>query len=220
VVAYPDIAVDPGIIKAPLLSRTYAQRFRIGGAKLTLDGSPQGKTRGSPSRTSRCPRAGGDYRGYAQFKDEQANGFVDLAFRNGWQLLAHVNGDAAADQFIAAVRLAARSTGWPISARWHPRANRAPGPGGGLQGTGHRSSFFRCTRSTGATGTATRCWAPSGPSTSLHRLGARAEHDLHVAPRRAGGDARSLRVISATVTRATRSGQVLARSTARRLWWR
>ena len=40
VVAYPDIAVDPGVIKAPLLSRSYAQRFRIGGAKeLRIDSS-------------------------------------------------------------------------------------------------------------------------------------------------------------------------------------
>jgi len=44
VVAYPDISVGADAMKAPLLSRTYSGRFRIGGIKLTLDGSPQGKT--------------------------------------------------------------------------------------------------------------------------------------------------------------------------------
>lgn len=112
VVAYPDIAVDPGVIKAPLLSRTYTQRFRIGGAKVTLDGSPQGKTAWLTKPYFKVPEGQAtDYRGYAQFKDEQVNGFVDLAFKNGWQMLAHVNGDAAADQFIAAVRLAEKKYG-------------------------------------------------------------------------------------------------------------
>ncbi len=112
VVAYPDIAVDPGVIKAPLLSRSYAHHLRIGGAKITLDGSPQGKTAWLTKPYFKVPEGQApDYRGYAQFKDDQANGFVDLAFRNGWQLLAHVNGDAAVDQLITAVRLAEKKYG-------------------------------------------------------------------------------------------------------------
>ena len=112
VVAYPDIATDSEAIKAPWLSRDYKQHFRVGGAKLTLDGSPQGKTAWLTKPYFKVPEGqAADYRGYAQFKDEQANGFVDLAFRNGWQLLAHVNGDAASDQFIAAVRLARKKYG-------------------------------------------------------------------------------------------------------------
>ena len=112
VVAYPDIAVDPGVIKAPLLSKTYADHFRIGGAKVTLDGSPQGKTAWLTKPYFKVPDGQAlDYKGYAQFKDEQVNGFVDLAFKNGWQLLAHVNGDAAADQYIAAIRLAEKKYG-------------------------------------------------------------------------------------------------------------
>ncbi|MFN7988873.1 MAG: amidohydrolase [Thermoanaerobaculia bacterium] len=112
VVAYPDIAVDPGVIKAPLWSRKYAQHFRIGGAKVTLDGSPQGKTAWLTKPYFKVPEGQApDYRGYAQFKDDQVDGFVDLAFRNGWQLLAHVNGDAAIDQLVAAVRRAEKKYG-------------------------------------------------------------------------------------------------------------
>lgn len=112
VVAYPDIAADPGIIKAPLWSRSYSQHFRIGAGKITLDGSPQGKTAWLTQPYFKPPEGQvPDYRGYAQFKQEQTNDFVDLAFRNGWQLLAHVNGDAAADQLIAAVRLAENKYG-------------------------------------------------------------------------------------------------------------
>jgi hypothetical protein len=43
--------------------------------------------------------------------DEQANAFVDQAFGNGWQIHVHCNGDAAADQFIRAVRLATAKHG-------------------------------------------------------------------------------------------------------------
>lgn len=112
VVAYPDIAVDAAIIKAPLLSRSYTRHFRIGGAKLSLDGSPQGKTAWLGKPYFKAPEGlPADYTGYAQFKDDQVNAFIDQAFRNNWQILVHVNGDAAIDQFINAVRLAEQKYG-------------------------------------------------------------------------------------------------------------
>lgn len=112
VVAYPDIATDAASIKAPLLSRSYTQHFRIGGAKLSLDGSPQGKTAWLSTPYFKVPEGQPtDYKGYAQFKDEEANAFIDQAFRNNWQILVHVNGDAAIDQFINAVRLAEKKYG-------------------------------------------------------------------------------------------------------------
>jgi hypothetical protein len=112
VVAYPDMVSDPQTIKAPLLSRQYSGHFRIGGAKISLDGSPQGKTAWLTKPYFKAPDGQpADYRGYAQFKDDQANAYIDLAFKNGWQLLAHVNGDAAIDQFITAVKLAEQKYG-------------------------------------------------------------------------------------------------------------
>ncbi len=43
VVAYPDVLVDRDFIKKNV-SPTYANRLRVAGAKLTIDGSPQGFT--------------------------------------------------------------------------------------------------------------------------------------------------------------------------------
>jgi predicted amidohydrolase YtcJ len=107
VVAYPDITVGAQAMKAPWLSRRYTQHFRIGGIKLTLDGSPQGKTAWLSKPYYKVPDGqNADYHGYSAFTDEQVNGFVEQAFQKGWQVLAHVNGDAAIDQFIAAVRSA------------------------------------------------------------------------------------------------------------------
>jgi predicted amidohydrolase YtcJ len=112
VVAYPDIATDAEAIKAPWLSRNYSQHFRVGGAKITLDGSPQGKTAWLTQPYFKVPDGQKpDYKGYGQFTDEQVHGYVDQAFKNGWQLLAHTNGDAAVDQFINAVRAAEKQYG-------------------------------------------------------------------------------------------------------------
>ena len=112
VVAYPDVSLAAAAMDSSWLSRSYKQHFRIGGIKLTLDGSPQGKTAWLTQPYFKAPdgqKPG--YHGYAAFTDEQVNGFVDKAFKNGWQVLAHVNGDAAIDQYIAAVRLAESKQG-------------------------------------------------------------------------------------------------------------
>lgn len=107
VVAYPDITVGAQAMKAPWLSRSYTQHFRIGGIKLTLDGSPQGKTAWLSKPYYKVPDGQkADYHGYSAFTDEQVNGFVEQAFQKNWQVLAHVNGDAAIDQFVSAVRAA------------------------------------------------------------------------------------------------------------------
>lgn len=112
VVAYPDITVGEGAMKAPWLSRTYANHFRLGGIKLTLDGSPQGKTAWLSQPYYKAPEGQKQgYSGYSAFTDEQVNGFVAEAFKNNWQVLAHVNGDAAVDQFIKAVRAAEKQYG-------------------------------------------------------------------------------------------------------------
>ncbi len=112
IVAYPDIQGSADAIQGPLVSQEYKQHFRIGGAKLSLDGSPQGKTAWL-REPYYVPPAGkdADYRGYASMSDEEAIAFVDQAFSNGWQILAHCNGGAAADQFITAVRTATEKYG-------------------------------------------------------------------------------------------------------------
>jgi hypothetical protein len=112
VVAYPDIQGAASAIAGPFLSKGYTGRFRIGGAKLTLDGSPQGKTAWltEPYRVAPAGRDE-DYAGSPAMTDEQANAFVDEAYEKGWQILVHCNGDAAAGQFLRAAHLATTKHG-------------------------------------------------------------------------------------------------------------
>ena len=114
VVAYPDIAMNAEnpLLRGPLMSRNYTNRLRLGGVKLTLDGSPQGKTAWFTKPYFHVPAGQPDsYRGYPILTDEQAIQWVAEAYKNNWQLLAHANGDAAIDQFLSAVKTA--STEFP-----------------------------------------------------------------------------------------------------------
>ena len=107
VVSYPDILQmgEGAFMKGPYYSRSYTGHFRIGGVKLTLDGSPQGKTAWL-TQPYKVPPKGQKpgYRGYGVLPDAKANEQVAKAVSNGWQILMHANGDAAIDQMIAAVR--------------------------------------------------------------------------------------------------------------------
>ena len=96
----------------------YSGRFKLGGMKLMLDGSPQGKTAWLTKPYHLVPDGQSvDYRGYPAMTDEQAFGLAETAYRQGWQVIAHCNGDAAADQFLAAVERAEQA---------HPGHDRRP----------------------------------------------------------------------------------------------
>lgn len=76
----------------------YRDRLKLGGYKILLDGSPQGKTAWmtEPYEGER------EYRGYPVHPDERVRGLVQKAVEEKRQLLAHCNGNAAAAQYIAA----------------------------------------------------------------------------------------------------------------------
>ncbi len=102
-VAYPDMLAVADI--EPSLA--YENRYRVGGAKLTIDGSPQGKTAYLSEPYFHPPHGlPQDYRGYGAIDEATAMASVEKAFANGWQILCHANGDTAIDQFIAGVRAA------------------------------------------------------------------------------------------------------------------
>jgi len=113
VVAYTDMASSESSMASPWVSRSYKDHFRIGGVKLNLDGSPQGKTAWLTKPYFKVPEGqAADYAGYPTFKqDSQLDAMVERAFSKGWQVLAHVNGDAAIDQYIGAVRKAEEKLG-------------------------------------------------------------------------------------------------------------
>jgi predicted amidohydrolase YtcJ len=94
-------------------SKEYKSHYRIAGLKLTLDGSPQGRTawRNSPYLIPPDGQKKG-YKGYPAIpKDEDVQKIVDSAFANNWQLKAHTNGDAAADQLFRAIGKASAKYG-------------------------------------------------------------------------------------------------------------
>jgi hypothetical protein len=112
VVSYIDYAFAK-YMRTPWYSRDYKDHYRIGGFKLTLDGSPQGRTawRTIPYLLPPDGQKAG-YKGYPAIADDKkVQAIVDSAFANNWQLLTHANGDAAIDQLINALRPAIEKYG-------------------------------------------------------------------------------------------------------------
>jgi len=90
----------------------YKNGLRIAGLKLTIDGSPQGKTAWL-SEPYFVPPEGQDedYVGYAAMTAEQVDTEVMDAFANNRQVLAHCNGDAAIDRYLDAIEKAVQEYG-------------------------------------------------------------------------------------------------------------
>ncbi len=111
VVSYIDYA-DPRPLESAWHQRGYKNGYRVGGMKITLDGSPQGRTawRTQPYLIPPYGLAT-DYAGYAAISDDEAEAAVELAYRNNWQVLVHANGDAAIDQFLATIATATATHG-------------------------------------------------------------------------------------------------------------
>ncbi len=93
----------------PKIARRYFNRFKLDGAKILLDGSPQGK-----SAWLTQPYAGeASYCGYGTLDDAAVEAAARSAILGRYQLLAHANGDAAADQFIRCYRRAQEACKMP-----------------------------------------------------------------------------------------------------------
>ena len=102
VVSYPDISSEQAYMLEKGVSKNYVNHFRIGGVKISLDGSPQGKTAWL-TEPYVVPPEGKDknYRGYPAFPEQKTvQQMIDLAFEKQWPILAHANGDAAIDQYL------------------------------------------------------------------------------------------------------------------------
>jgi predicted amidohydrolase YtcJ len=214
VVAYPPIML-PGIEKrmeSPYVGKTYQNHLRIGGVKLALDGSPQGKTAWLSKPYFIVPEGQkDDYNGYPSMSDEMAYLFIKQAYAKKWQIITHTNGDAAIDQLIRGISLAEKkypnSQIKPVMVHGQTlRADQIPE----LKKLGifpsvfpmhtyywgdwHRDSVLGPERA--ANISPTKWLKDAGIPFSSH-------HDAPVA------FPDMMRVLSATVNRVTRSGQVL-----------
>lgn len=105
-VGYIDLENSADIVQRnPEYVGQYKNHFRIGGYKIFLDGSPQGRTAWmkEPYRHTED-----GYCGYPIKKDEELYRLILTALENRQQLLIHCNGDAAAEQCITQFERAAR----------------------------------------------------------------------------------------------------------------
>jgi predicted amidohydrolase YtcJ len=87
-------------------SRAYTNHYRIGGMKLTLDGSPQGRTAWRTLSYLIPPDGQGkEYAAYPAIpSDSTVQAILAKGFENNWQTLVHANGDAAMDLLIRTLR--------------------------------------------------------------------------------------------------------------------
>jgi predicted amidohydrolase YtcJ len=111
IAAYGDVLADRDYI-ARNVSRTYKNHFRVAGTKLSIDGSPQGFTawRDRPyyAPVGNYPPG---YHGYPAATDAQVIDAIDWAFANNVQIMSHANGESASDLLIAALTAATAKHG-------------------------------------------------------------------------------------------------------------
>lgn len=109
VVAYPFVTeVDKVLAEFPLAKwGKYKNRFKVGGVKITLDGSPQGRTAlfSTPYLTG-GPGGEKDWKAEPTFPQEFANKMFKKVYDMKVPLTAHCNGDAAIDLFLNAYEFA------------------------------------------------------------------------------------------------------------------
>ena len=110
VIAYPFITdLDAVLKKYPKESwGAYQNRLKIGGVKITIDGSPQGKTAyfTSPYLTG-GPGGEKKWSGELTFPEEVVTKAVKTVYEMGVPLNLHANGDGAIDAFLRAHESAA-----------------------------------------------------------------------------------------------------------------
>ena len=109
IVAYPFITdVDKVLAEHPVEKWTkYENRFKVGGVKITVDGSPQGRTAffTTPYLTG-GPGGEKNWSGEPTFPQDLANQMVKKVYEMNVPLLLHCNGDAAIDAFLTAFEFA------------------------------------------------------------------------------------------------------------------
>ena len=112
VVSYVDyMFTEP--LESKWYSKKYNNHYRVAGMKITLDGSPQGRTawRTIPYL---LPPDGAikNYSGYPAIpNDADVTAIYEKAFSNNYQILTHANGDAAIDQMIRTMKPLAEKYG-------------------------------------------------------------------------------------------------------------
>ena len=81
----------------------YKNHFKLGGIKITIDGSPQGRTAlFTTPYLSGGPSGQTDWKGESTFTQDEVNHMLKKVYDKGLQSLFHANGDGAIDMCITA----------------------------------------------------------------------------------------------------------------------
>ena len=106
----PDGTREQLLADRPDLDKRYINRVRLGGIKFWLDGSVDTAWFTQPYTTNPAGRTGA-YSGYRQIPDEVLDAAFDRYWPTNLQIHMHMNGDAAADQALAAIAKAVKKHG-------------------------------------------------------------------------------------------------------------
>lgn len=108
VVMYADMKDNSNIINEySNILKKYENNLKLGGYKIFLDGSPQGRT----AFLRKPYEDSDDYKGYPVYRDEEVEKFFEKALNENIQILAHSNGDGASEQFINCYKKAVEKEG-------------------------------------------------------------------------------------------------------------
>jgi len=106
----PDGTRSKLLADRPDLDKRYVNRVRLGGIKFWLDGSIDTAWFTQPYSTNPSGKTGA-YSGYRQIPDEVLDAAFDKYWPTNLQIHMHMNGDAAADQALAAIAKAVKKHG-------------------------------------------------------------------------------------------------------------
>ncbi len=107
VISYPLVSSEAiEFIKGKKYEKNYYNNFKIGGYKLILDGSPQGKT----AWLTENYEGEENYSGKPWYEDYEVKEYILEALNDNRQLLTHCNGDAAIDQLLKNYELALKKS--------------------------------------------------------------------------------------------------------------
>ena len=104
-ITYIDLKAQEEIKKAfPRNLKKYYKNMKIAGYKIFLDGSPQLRTAWMKTPYKILNEDDNEYFGFNTMSDEEVKEAVEQAHKENMQILAHCNGDKAAEQYINAIK--------------------------------------------------------------------------------------------------------------------
>jgi predicted amidohydrolase YtcJ len=113
VIAFPMYTMAKDVVGTNKIKwAQYDNRLKYAGLKMTVDGSPQGKTAYlTKAYQTPVPGCTHDCKGFSNLTQDMVNELFELCYKNNVQLYSHCNGDASIDMMIKGHEYAISKTG-------------------------------------------------------------------------------------------------------------